>query len=68
MRNDISVVRPILVRAAKTFYQAFLGFLLTGLTLGSASAGTEALRSLLAGAIAAGISAVVNLYIKPKEA
>lgn len=61
-------VQALLVRAAKTFVQAFLGFLVTGLSLGSASGGTEALRALLAGAVAAGVSALMNAYLKPEEA
>jgi uncharacterized membrane protein len=61
-------VQALVVRALKTFVQGFMGFLVTGLTLGTLPASTEAVRALLAGAVAAGISAIMNLYIKPVEA
>jgi ABC-type antimicrobial peptide transport system permease subunit len=61
-------VQALLVRALKTFVQGFLGFLITGVTLGNLPAGTSALWGLLTGAIAAGVSALMNAYLKPLEA
>lgn len=55
----------ILVRAAKTFLQAFLGALALGIVT---TTNLSALKALVVGAIAAGVSAVMNLFIAPKEA
>lgn len=59
--------RAIAVRAAKTFFQAFLASISYGLTTTSNTSST-ALRALIVAALAAGLSAVSNLYIKPNEA
>lgn len=54
--------KDIIVRAIKTFIQGFLGALVV--TLPSADiTSTEVLKSLLIGAIASGISAVMNIFI-----
>lgn len=59
---DINV---LLVRALKTFIQATLAFVATGvLTV----VDVPTTKALIAGAIAAGISAVMNLFIAPTEA
>lgn len=55
----------LMVRALKTFLQAFLAALLTGLT-GAVNISTT--KALIAGAIAAGISALMNLFLQPQEA
>lgn len=53
-------LEALAVRALKTFIQAFLAFLaVTDVPLSKAALG---------GAVAAGISAVVNLFIQPQEA
>jgi len=54
--------RTLLVRGVKTFLQAFLAY------LGAGVAGvidTNTLKALLVAAIAAGISAVMNVVLKP---
>ena len=57
----------LLVRALKTFLQGFLASVLVAVqanqTFSSASA-----KALLVGAVAAGVSAAMNLFIKPSEA
>lgn len=55
----------ILIRAFKTFLQAFTAVLLAGLTTTIDGAGWKA---LIVGAFAAGVSATMNLFIKPSEA
>lgn len=58
-------VIALLVRAIKTFLQAALAFVVAGL----ASVNTlPAGKALLISAIAAGVSAVFNLFIRPEEA
>lgn len=55
----------LLVRAFKTFVQAFLGVLsLSILTVVDVPTG----KAALAGALAAGFSALMNLFIQPQEA
>lgn len=55
-------VKDIIIRAIKTFIQGFLGALVV--TLPSADISSkEVLKSLLIGAIASGISAVMNIFI-----
>ena len=55
-------MKDILIRALKTFIQGFLGAL--AITLPSSDfSNTEVLKSLLIGALAGGISAVMNLVI-----
>ena len=56
-------MKDILIRALKTFIQGFLGALAVTLP-NSDLASTEVLKSLLIGALAGGISAVMNLIIK----
>lgn len=57
--------KAILVRAAKTFVQSFLAVFLAGWTV---SINQVQLKALIIAAFAAGISALTNLYIQPKEA
>jgi hypothetical protein len=58
-------VQALIVRAIKTFLQAALAFVFAGL----ASVSTlPAGKALLIAAIAAGVSAVTNVFIKPEEA
>lgn len=58
-------INVLAVRAFKTFVQAALAFAATGLVTAVSIPTTKA---LIAGAIAAGISAVMNLFIQPTEA
>lgn len=55
-------MKDILIRALKTFIQGFLGAL--AVTLPSSDfSNTEVVKSLLIGALAGGISAVMNLIL-----
>jgi hypothetical protein len=54
--------KDIIVRAIKTFIQGFLGALVVTLPNADITS-TEVLKSLLIGAIASGISAVMNIFI-----
>ena len=55
-------MKDILIRALKTFIQGFLGAL--AVTLPSSDfSNTEVIKSLLIGALAGGISAVMNLIL-----
>lgn len=55
-------MKDILIRALKTFIQGFLGAL--AVTLPSSDfSNTEVIKSLLIGAVAGGVSAVMNLII-----
>lgn len=58
-------IQALLVRAIKTFVQGFVAVFLAGLVSATSQV---ALKALLVGAFAAGVSAVMNLYIKPQEA
>jgi len=61
-KGDSMDYRTLLVRGVKTFLQAFLAY------LGAGVAGvidTNTLKALLVAAIAAGISAVMNVVLKP---
>lgn len=58
-------INALLVRAFKTFIQAFLAAVSLGIVTTS---NISALRALIVGAIAAGISAAINLIIAPQEA
>lgn len=55
-------VKDILIRAGKTFLQGFLGALAVTLP-GSDFSSPAVLKSMLIGALAGGISAVMNLVI-----
>lgn len=55
----------IFIRALKTFIQAFVAAVSVGIV---STTDVSAVRSLLIGAIAAGVSAVMNLIIQPTEA
>lgn len=55
-------IKDIIVRAIKTFIQGFLGALVVTLPNADITS-TEVLKSLLIGAIASGISAVMNIFI-----
>lgn len=62
-------MKDILIRALKTFLQGFLGALAITLPTSDFS-NTEVLKSLLIGALAGGISAVMNLilnYLKKED-
>lgn len=69
-------VQAIIVRALKTFIQAFLAVFLLGLTpvasnvlqTGNISGAKTALLALATASLAAGISAITNAFIKPVEA
>jgi hypothetical protein len=56
----------LVVRAAKTFLQAFLASLSFGIAATSATTGYSAYRALIVAAIAAGVSAVMNLFLNPQ--
>lgn len=65
-------IKDILIRAAKTFWQAALAYLLADTTLlqealSGVRSGNRALPALLIGACAAGLSAVSNLVLGLKE-
>ena len=55
-------MKDILIRAGKTFIQGFLGALAVSLPTTDLT-NTELLKSILIGAVAGGISAVMNLVI-----
>lgn len=56
-------IKDILIRCFKTFIQGFLATLLVSFQNGN----TEITKSLLVGALAGGISALMNLIIKLLE-
>lgn len=62
--NNVSL-EVLVVRALKTFVQAFLAALGAS-TITSVS--VPAIKAIVIAAIAAGISAVMNLFLQPKEA
>lgn len=55
----------IIVRAFKTFIQAFGAVFLAGLVTAT---DRVTFRALVVGAFAAGVSALMNLFIQPSEA
>lgn len=55
----------LIVRALKTFLQAFAAAVSIGIVT---TTDISAVRALILGAIAAGISAVMNLFLQPQEA
>lgn len=55
----------IFIRALKTFLQAFVAAVSVGIVT---TTDISAVRALIVGAIAAGVSAVMNLFIQPNEA
>lgn len=55
----------LFIRALKTFIQAFVAAVSVGIV---STTDISAVRALIVGAIAAGISAVMNLVIQPTEA
>lgn len=55
----------LFVRAFKTFIQAFVAAVSVGIV---STTNISAVRALIIGAIAAGVSAVMNLFIQPTEA
>lgn len=69
-------ILAVLVRAFHTFWQAFLAVFVLGLTpvirdvlsTGTLSGSKSALLALVVAAVAAGLSALKNLYVKPQEA
>lgn len=65
MNNQPVNIEAILVRALKTFLQAAAAFAATGIVTAISVPTTKA---LIGGAIAAGISAVMNLFLQPQEA
>lgn len=58
-------LEALLVRALKTFFQGFVASFTYGITATSTSNSSAAYRALFVGAIAAGVSAVMNLFIQP---
>lgn len=62
--NQINI-NALFVRALKTFLQAFLAALLAGL---AGTVNFTATKALVVGAIAAGVSALMNLFLQPTEA
>lgn len=68
--------QAIIVRALKTFIQAFVAVFALGLTsvvsnvlqTGNFSGAKSALLALVTASVAAGISALTNAFIKPVEA
>lgn len=62
MKLNINV---LLVRALKTFLQAFLAVVLAGL---ATTINLSTVKALGIAATAAGVSAVMNLFIAPQEA
>lgn len=60
--------KVLLVRSSKTFIQGFLASLGVQLAATNLPGSTAAWRALLVAAVAAGISAVMNVIIKPQEA
>ncbi|MCA9333319.1 hypothetical protein KDA00_05615 [Candidatus Saccharibacteria bacterium] len=57
--------KALAVRGLKTFIQGFLAYLSAGV---AGIVDTNTLKALLVGAIAAGISAAMNIVLKPTEA
>lgn len=57
--------KALVVRAAKTFAQAFVAVFLASLTL---SINQVQPKALVIGAISAGLSALTNVFVKPQEA
>lgn len=57
-------INVILIRALKTFIQAVLASAIAGLT---AAVSVPTTKALIIGALAAGVSAVMNLFIAPQE-
>ena len=64
MNNKVNF-EALAVRAFKTFVQAFAAAVLAGL---SAAISIPTTKALIVGAIAAGVSAVMNLFLTPQEA
>lgn len=62
--NDINV-NVLAVRALKTFVQGFLSVLAVSATT---VVDVETGKAVLIGAVAAGISAVMNIFLQPTEA
>lgn len=60
-----TTINVLFVRALKTFVQAFLAAVSLGVV---STTDVSAIKALIVGAIAAGISAVMNLLIQPTEA
>lgn len=69
-------VQAILVRGFHTFWQAFIAVFILGLTpvvsdvlkTGSLSGAKSALLALVVAAVAAGLSGLKNIVVKPQEA
>lgn len=58
-------LEALVVRALKTFLQAFVAAVSLGVV---STTNISAIKALIVGAIAAGISAVMNLLLAPQEA
>lgn len=58
-------IEAIVIRALKTFIQGFVASLSYGLAAANTSGSSSAYRALIVGALAAGVSAVMNLVIQP---
>lgn len=63
--NRVSI-EALIVRAIKTFIQAFAAALSLGIL--TPINDVTAIKAMIVGAVAAGISAVMNLFIAPQEA
>lgn len=59
-------MKDILIRAGKTFIQAFIGSLAITIN-GSDLSNNAVVKSLLIGALSSGISAVMNYYLSLKK-
>lgn len=64
MTNKVNF-EAVLVRALKTFLQAFVAAVSVGVVT---TTDIPAIRALIVGAIAAGVSAVMNIFLDPQEA
>lgn len=60
-------VKPIVIRALKTFIQGALGSASFGILLTNAGTGDVAYRALIVGAFSAGVSALMNAYLQPTK-
>ena len=58
-------LEALLVRALKTFVQTFVAAVSAGIVT---TTDISAIRALIIGALAAGVSAVMNLFLAPQEA
>jgi len=62
--NNVNT-NALIIRAFKTFIQTFLAAVSVGIVT---TTDIPAVKALIVGALAAGISAVMNLFLAPQEA